>query len=64
MEYYELIRTRESIRNYDPERPVPKEVLKRILNAGRMAPSACNNQPWEFLVIESSQMLKKVSSLP
>jgi nitroreductase len=60
MEYYELIRKRESIRNYDPLRHVDKEVLTRILDAGRLAPSACNYQPWEFLVIESPQMLEKV----
>ena len=54
MEYTELIRTRESIRNYDPNRPVPKEILEKILDAGRLAPSACNYQPWKFLVISSS----------
>lgn len=60
MDYTELIRNRESIRNYDPERPVPEQVLKKILEAGRLAPSACNNQPWKFLVISSPGMLKKV----
>lgn len=60
MEYYDLIRTRESIRNYDPEKPVPDDVLGRILEAGRLAPSACNIQPWRFLVISSGEMLSKV----
>ena len=60
MEYNELIRTRESIRNYDPDRPVPKEIIEKILDAGRMAPSVCNIQPWKFLVISSGEMLKKV----
>ena len=60
MEYYELIRIRESIRNYDPERPLTGEVLGRILDAGRLAPSACNYQPWKFLVISSPGMLEKV----
>jgi nitroreductase len=60
MEYTELIRTRESIRNYDPNRSVPKETLEKILDAGRMAPSARNNQPWKFLVISSSAILEKV----
>jgi nitroreductase len=60
MEYSDLIRTRESIRNYDPGRPVPKEILEKILDAGRIAPSACNNQPWKFLVISSSKVLEKV----
>lgn len=60
MEFTELIRSRESIRNYDPSRPVPREILERILDAGRMAPSACNIQPWKFLVISSPAMLEKV----
>jgi len=60
MEYNELIRTRESIRNYDPNRPVSKEILKKILDAGRMAPSARNYQPWKFLVISSYAILEKV----
>ena len=60
MEYTDLIRTRESVRNYDPNRPVPKEILKKILDAGRMAPSACNYQPWKFLIISSSAILEKV----
>jgi nitroreductase len=60
MEYTELINARESIRNYDPERPVPIEILKRILDAGRIAPSAKNLQPWKFLVISSSTLLERV----
>ena len=60
MEYTELIRTRESIRNYDPNGPVPKEILVKILDAGRLSPSACNYQPWKFLLISSSSLLEKV----
>jgi nitroreductase len=60
MEFYDLVKTRESIREYDSARPVEKEKLIRILDAGRMAPSASNRQPWRFLVISSERMLKKV----
>ena len=60
MEYTDLILSRESIRNYDPGRPVSKEILEKILNAGRLAPSACNLQPFKFLVISSSNVLEKV----
>jgi nitroreductase len=60
MEYADLIITRESIRNYDPDKPVPKEVLQMILKAGSLAPSACNYQPWKFLVVSSPAMLEKV----
>lgn len=57
-----MIRTRESIRSYNPHRPVQKEILKRILDAGRLALSAANKQPWKFLLISSSAMLEKVKA--
>ena len=60
MEFYNLILSRESIRNYDPDRQVPKQILEKILNSGRLAPSACNIQPWNFLVVSSPEMLNKV----
>jgi nitroreductase len=62
MEFNELIRIRESIRSYDPDRPVPEEVLKRILDAGRLAPSANNCQPWKFILVSSPAMLEKVKA--
>jgi len=60
MNYYQLIRERESIRSYDPERPLDSVTLDRILEAGRLAPSAANLQPWRFLVVSSKEMLEKV----
>lgn len=60
MEFTDLIRSRQSIRNYDPERPLAKETIMNILEAGRLAPSACNNQPWKFIVVSSPAMLEKV----
>ncbi|MDO9547419.1 MAG: nitroreductase family protein [Candidatus Marinimicrobia bacterium] len=60
MEFRELIKLRESVRNYDLKKPVPRDVLDRILEAGRLAPSAANRQPWKFLVVSSREMLEKV----
>ncbi len=60
MEFTQLINSRESIRNYDPSRPVPEEVLNRILDAGRTAPSAANRQPWKFLLVSSPGMLDRI----
>ena len=62
MEYSELIIGRESVRNYDPARQIPQTILEKILDAGRLAPSACNYQPWKFLVVNSDAMLEKVKS--
>jgi nitroreductase len=60
MEYTDLIKARESVRSYDPKRPVPKEIIEKILDAGRLAPTACNYQPFKFLLISSAAMLEKV----
>lgn len=60
MEFQELIRKRHSVRSYDSSKPVPKEVLEKILDAGRLAPSAANKQPWRFAVITSPEVLQKI----
>jgi len=41
---------------------VPAEVLERIIEAGRLAPSANNRQPWKFIVVSSPEMLEKVKT--
>lgn len=50
MNFYEIAQTRQSCRSYDSTRPVSREVLECILNAGILAPSACNSQPYHFTV--------------
>jgi nitroreductase len=44
------IKTRRSIRKYKPV-PVPEAQLRQVLEAGRIAPSAGNRQPWKFIVV-------------
>jgi nitroreductase len=60
MDFTRVITGRESIRSYNPARPLDKAVLERILDAGRVAPSAANRQPWRFLVVSSREMLAQV----
>jgi nitroreductase len=60
MEFTDLIRRRESVRSYDPARPLDAAVLARILEAGRIAPSAANRQPWRFLLVSSPEGLARV----
>jgi len=50
MDFHSLITRRQSCRRYDPTRPVEEEKLKAILEAGRLAPSACNGQPYHITV--------------
>ncbi len=60
MDFYEVIKNRQSVRNYDPNKQVDESTLNRILEAGRFAPSAANRQPYHFLVIKSPKILKQV----
>ena len=50
-DFLTLCRDRYSCRFYDTERPVADEDLQNILEAARLAPSACNRQPWQFVVV-------------
>lgn len=50
MNFMEIANTRQSCRSYDPDRPVEQEKLQAILEAGRLAPSACNGQPYHITV--------------
>jgi nitroreductase len=60
MDYAQLILERESVRDYDPARPVEDEKLRRILEAGRIAPSAAGRQPYKILLVSSKEMLGKI----
>ena len=59
MNVYEVIEVRRSVRSYQ-EKEVPEEVLTRILEAGRMAPSAGNRQPWKFVVVTDKETRKRL----
>lgn len=58
--FLELAAARQSDRSYEPGRVIGREVLERILEAGRLAPSACNGQPWHFTVVTDPQLLVEV----
>jgi nitroreductase len=59
MDVLEAIKKRKSIRGFKPD-PVPKDVLRQILEAANRAPSAMNTQPWEFAVV-TGEPLRKIS---
>lgn len=60
MDVAEAIRTRRSVRSF-VSRPVPMELLERLLEAARLAPSALNFQPWRFVVITDSEKRKAIA---
>jgi nitroreductase len=62
MDNLELLLTRRSIRRYKQE-PIKKQIIIKLLRAGMAAPSAFNQQPWEFVVIQDKELLKKIANL-
>ncbi len=61
MKFIELARQRFSVRNY-LSKPIEREKLEYVLEAARIAPSACNIQPWHFIVAEEETIRKRVAS--
>jgi nitroreductase len=51
MDFYDVIRTRRSVRKYRHD-PIPEEVLRRVLDAARIAPSGSNRQPTRLIVVQ------------
>lgn len=62
MDALSCIRTRREIRDY-LDKPIPQECIDEILEAGRLAPSSKNSQPWHFIVIRDKGILRKISEL-
>lgn len=62
MEVYEAIRTVLAVRAYQ-DKPVPAEVIHRIVEAGRLTGSSMNRQPWHFIVVTRRETLQKLGAL-
>jgi nitroreductase len=61
MDVYEAIRTRKSVRAYRNE-PVAEDVLDRIFDAARLAPSARNAQEWRFVVVRDPSVRARIAT--
>ena len=61
MDFFGLVNARESVRNY-LDKPIEKEKIERCLEAVRLAPSACNSQPWKFIVVDDPRLKNAVAS--
>jgi nitroreductase len=62
LEVQQAIRTKRAIRTFQ-DRPLEADQVERILNAGRLAQSAKNMQPWHFIAIQDKAILKSLSEL-
>jgi nitroreductase len=61
MKAYDLIISRRTIRQFKPQ-PISRDILTKIVNAGRLAPSAANLQPLEFVVVDEESLEKEIFS--
>ncbi|OGV53200.1 MAG: hypothetical protein A2X45_05990 [Lentisphaerae bacterium GWF2_50_93] len=59
--FLELVKRRRSCRDYS-EAPVPDELIGNCLEAARLAPSACNKQPWRFIVVKDCVLRGRICS--
>jgi len=62
MDVFEAVRTILAVRRYQ-DRPVPEDVLHRIVEAGRLTASAGNMQPWHFIVVHDRDTLRQLGAL-
>jgi nitroreductase len=62
MEVYKAVRTVLAVRSYQ-DKAVPPDVIRRIVEAGRLTGSAMNSQPWHFIVVEDRDMLRRLGEL-
>jgi len=60
MSFLDLANRRYSVRNYK-DTPVPQEKIRRCVEAARVAPSACNSQPWKFVVVDDAGLVKELA---
>lgn len=62
METWDAIRSRRDVREFE-DRPIPREHLDQILEAGRRSPSSQNWQPWDFVVVTDRRQLAELSGV-
>lgn len=57
MKFIELVEKRESVRGYI-DKDVERDKIEKCIEAARLAPSACNSQPWKFIVVDNDEKVK------
>lgn len=60
MEFLELANARQSVRKYATKK-VDKEIIEKCIEAARIAPSACNSQPWKFIIVDEPELKNKIA---
>lgn len=57
----DLIQRRQSVRKYNPDKKIERALIEKCIEAARLAPSACNAQPWKFIAVIDPQLCKQVT---
>lgn len=60
MGVYKVILQRRTIRRFAEERRIPLKILEKLVNAGRLAPSAANLQPWDFVAVNDRELCDRI----
>jgi len=60
VDYVDLLKMRRSIRDYE-DKEVPLDTIRRIITESCLAPSSSNGQPWQFIVVNDREMIKRLS---
>ncbi|MCD4664937.1 MAG: nitroreductase family protein [Bacteroidales bacterium] len=60
MAFLELVNSRQSNRAYS-DKPVEKEKVIKCVEAARLSPSACNSQPWKFIIVDDPELKSKLA---
>lgn len=61
MNFSELVKVRQSVRKFDGQ-PVDRNILDKCIEAVRLSPSACNAQPWKFIIVDEPGLVKEVAA--
>ncbi|MBU3911195.1 MAG: nitroreductase family protein [Candidatus Omnitrophica bacterium] len=62
MEFFDVIKNRKSVREYS-DKKIDRGLIEKIIDAGRMAATARNEQPWEFIATSDKEAMKKICSM-
>ncbi|MDD3050654.1 MAG: nitroreductase family protein [Candidatus Cloacimonetes bacterium] len=60
MDFFDIVSSRKSIRSFS-DKSIPPEILEKILEAGRLAPSCQNRQCWRFIVVDDKEKIKSLT---
>ena len=62
MDFFDLIDKRESVSGY-LDKKVEREKIEKVIEAARVAPSACNSQPWKFIIVDDDEKVKSLGNM-